>query len=104
MWGSSAAITAVLMTTSRLARSFWLGSSTSPPLMTRSNLSDCAIAPEGLRAIRAPPAAAPARKSRRDRGRIVFLRLFFLRLSFSRAGVVARAAVADHAHRLNLDL
>src|SRR5260221_14038945 len=30
--------------------------------------------------------------------------LFLLRLAFGRAGMVARAAVADHADRLDLDL
>src|SRR5512134_1707229 len=36
---STASMMPKRMPTSRLARSFWLGSSTSPPLMTRSNLS-----------------------------------------------------------------
>src|SRR5712691_8008692 len=105
MSGSSAAITAFLMPMSRRARSFWLVSSTSPPLMTRSNLSVCARAPDAPRPSKAPPAAAPERNSRRETGRMVFsVWLFLLRLAFGRAGVVARAAVADHAHRLDLDL
>src|SRR6266436_7817699 len=103
MSGSRAAITAFLMPMSRRARSFWLVSSTSPPLMTRSNLSDCANAP-APRPSKVPPAAAPARNSRREMGRMVFSVLFLLRLAFGRAGMVARAAVADHAHRLDLDL
>src|SRR5882762_9467471 len=104
MSASSAAITAFLMPTSRRARSFWAGSSTSPPLMTRSNLSDCASAP-APRPSKVPPAAAPARNSRRETGRMVFsLCLFFLRLAFGRAGMVVRAAVADHAYGLDLDL
>src|SRR6267154_10703 len=102
---SSAAITAFLMPTSRRARSFWAGSSTSPPLMTRSNLSDCASAPAAPRPSKVPPAAAPARNSRRETGRMVFSScLFFLRLAFGRAGMVVRAAVADHAYGLDLDL
>src|SRR6266853_69330 len=103
MSGSSAAITAFLMPMSRRARSFWLVSSTSPPLMTRSNLSDCANAP-APRPSKVPPAAAPARNSRREMGRMVFSVLFLLRLAFGRAGMVARAVVADHADRLDLDL
>src|SRR6266571_1291628 len=105
MSGSSAAITAFLMPTSRRARSFWPGSSASPPLMTRSNLSVCASAPAVPRPSKVPPAAAPARNSRREMGRMVFsVCLFLLRLAFGRAGMIARAAVADHAHRLDLDL
>src|SRR2546422_6601884 len=101
---SSAAITAFLMPTSRRARSFWPGSRTSPPLMTRSNLSDCASAP-APRPSKVPPAAAPARNSRREMGRMAFsVCLFLLRLAFGRAGMVARAAVADHTDRLDLDL
>src|SRR5205809_5819325 len=103
MSGSRAAITAFLLPMSRRARSFWLVSSTSPPLMTRSNLSDCASAP-APRPSKVPPAAAPARNSRREMGRMVFSVLFLLRLAFGRAGMVARAAVADHADGLDLDL
>src|SRR6267143_5447909 len=104
MSASSAAITAFLTPMSRRARSFWLVSSTSPPLMTRSNLSDCASAP-APRPSRAPPAAAPAMNSRRETGRMASsCGLFLLRLAFGRAGIVARAAVADHADRLDLDL
>src|SRR5882672_6994636 len=98
--GSSAAITAFLMPMSRFARSFWLGSSTSPPLMTRSNLSDCARAP-APRPRRVPPAAAPIRKSRRV---CMGVSLFLLSLGFSGAGMVVGAAVTDHADRLDLDL
>src|SRR6266851_2999946 len=105
MSGSSAAITAFLMPMSRRARSFWLVSSTSPPLMTRSNLSVCASAPDAPKASKVPPAAAPERNSRRETGRMVFsVWLFLLRLAFGRAGMVARTAVADHADRLDLDL
>src|SRR5258705_35084 len=105
MSASSAAITAFLMPMSRRARSFWLASSTSPPLTTRSNLSNCARAPAPTPPSIAPPAAAPIRKSRRERACMVFsVYLSLLRLPFGRAGVVARAAVADHAHRLDLDL
>src|SRR6267143_714507 len=104
MSASSAAITAFLMPTSRRARSFWPGSSTSPPLMTRSNLSDCANAP-APRPSKVAPAAVPARNSRREMSRMVFsVCLFLLRLAFGRAGMVARAAVTDHADRLDLDL
>src|SRR5947209_20112187 len=104
MSGSSAAITAFLMPISRRARSFWPGSNTSPPLTTRSNLSDCANAPVP-RPSKVPPAAAPARNSRREMGRMVTsVCLFLLHLAFGRAGMVARAAVADHADRLDLDL
>src|SRR5256886_2636073 len=70
--GSSAAISALRMPTSRRARSFWLVSSTSPPLMTRSNLSACASAPAAPRPSKLPPAAAPARNSRREMGRMLF--------------------------------
>src|SRR6266852_8098916 len=105
MSGSSAAITAFLMPTSRRARSFWPGSSTSPPLMTRSNLSVCASAPAAPKPNKVLPAAAPARNSRREMGRIVFsVWLFLLRLAFGRAGIIVRAAVADHTDRLDLDL
>src|SRR5882762_6687776 len=105
MSASSAAITAFLMPTSRRARSFWPGSSTSPPLMTRSNLSACASAPAAPRPSKVPPAAAPERKSRRETGRMLFSAwLLLFRLAFGRAGMVARAAVADHADRLDLDL
>src|SRR5712692_8476840 len=104
MSGSSAAITAFLMPISRLARSFRPGSSTSPPLITRSNLSPvCASAAAPGRPSTAPP-AAPRRKSRLEMERIGPSVLFLLRLGFGRAGMVARAAVADHAHRLDLDL
>src|SRR5713101_4216462 len=104
MSGSSAAITAFLMPTSRRARSFWPASSTSPPLMTRSNLSDCANAPVP-RPSKVPPVAAPARNSRREMGRMVTsVCLFLPRLAFGRAGMVARAAVADDADRLDFDL
>src|SRR5262245_50087593 len=98
--GSSAAITAFRMPMSRFARSFWLGSSTSPPLMTRSNLSVWASAP-APRPRRAPPAAAPIRKSRRV---CMSISLFLLRLGFGGARVVGPAAVADHSDRLDLDL
>src|SRR6266581_273736 len=104
MSASSAVITAFLMPMSRRARSFWLVSSTSPPLMTRSNLSVCASAP-APRPSKAPPAAAPAMNSRREMGRMLSsCGLFLLRLAFGRAGMVARAAVADDADRLDLDL
>src|SRR5882672_1371472 len=97
--GSSAAITALRMPMSRLARSFWLGSSTSPPLITRSNLSVWARAP-APEARRAPPAAAPIRKSLLV---CMGVSLFLLRLGLGGAGMLGRAAVADHAHRLDLD-
>src|SRR5712692_6733320 len=105
MSASSAAITALRMPTSRRARNLWLVSSTSPPLMTRSNLSVCASAPAAPRPSKVLPAAAPARNSRREMGRIVFsVWLFLLRLAFGRAGIIVRAAVADHTDRLDLDL
>src|SRR5882762_6987149 len=101
---SSAAITAFLMPTSRRARSFWLVSSTSPPLMTRSNLSVWASALAPRPSIDTP-VAAPIKKSRLERGCIgPPYCLFFLRLAFGRAGIVARAAVADDSYRLDLDL
>src|SRR6516162_4907911 len=62
------------MPMSRLPRSDWLGSSTSPPLITRSNLSS------GVMAARAEPPRASAnepavtRKSRRDALGMAFLR------------------------------
>src|SRR5215813_14698942 len=65
------------MRMSRLPRSDWLGSSTSPPLTTRSNLSS------GAMAARAEPPRASAnepavtRKSRRDALGMAFLLLRF---------------------------
>ena len=53
---------------SRLPRRFWLGSSTSPPLMTRSNLSFGPIAAKaGALAAASASRACGARKSRRDK-------------------------------------
>src|SRR3954470_14930168 len=65
---SIASITPQRMPMSRLPRSDWLGSSTSPPLITRSNLS---LGPIAAPARRLESAAAPveverARKLRRD--------------------------------------
>src|ERR1700682_5846475 len=56
------------MPISRRPRSDWLGSSTSPPLMTRSNLSSGPMAARAGMPKPAASAAAPAvpRKSRRD--------------------------------------
>src|SRR5437762_11908979 len=58
------------MPTSRFARRFWLGSSTSPPLMTRSNLSFGPMAARSARGTNNPDAVAAARadetKWRRD--------------------------------------
>src|SRR6185312_9717881 len=67
MLSSTASTTPQRMPMSRFARSDWLGSSTSPPLITRSNLS---FGPMAARAVpdNAVAAADPerTRKSRRD--------------------------------------
>src|SRR5882757_9147232 len=65
---SIASIAPQRMPMSRLPRSDWLGSSTSPPLMTRSNLSFGPIAALARRPDRVAAAAEPesARKLRRD--------------------------------------
>src|ERR1700754_4957245 len=68
--GSIASMTPQRMPMSRLPRSDWLGSSTSPPLITRSNLSAGPIAaPAGVAEPDNVAAAAEpvsARKWRRD--------------------------------------
>src|SRR3954464_4076643 len=68
--GSIASTTPQRMPMSRLPRSDWLGSSTSPPLITRSNLSAGPIAASAAvsRPETAAVAAVPvsARKFRRD--------------------------------------
>src|ERR1700738_2270155 len=71
MLAASASITPNLMPMSLLPRSDWLGSITSPPLMTRSNLSFgpmAALAPETKRALaaKAPNAPVLVRNSRRE--------------------------------------
>src|SRR3954466_12400313 len=65
---SIASIAPQRMPMSRLPRSDWLGSSTSPPLMTRSNLSFGPIAALARRPDSVAAAADPdsARKLRRD--------------------------------------
>src|SRR6201991_255523 len=65
---SIASIAPQRMPMSRLPRSDWLGSSTSPPLMTRSNLSFGPIAALARRPDSVAAAAEPdsARKLRRD--------------------------------------
>src|SRR6201991_3289428 len=67
---STASITPQRMPMSRLPRSDWLGSSTSPPLMTRSNLSFGPLAALARRPASGAGAAAAepdsARKLRRD--------------------------------------
>src|SRR2546428_533818 len=71
MSASIASILPARMPMSRRARSFWPGSSSSPPLMTRSNLSSGPIAARTA-ALIVPPAAAanaapiPATKRRRS--------------------------------------
>src|SRR5262245_41408487 len=70
MSASTASTTPNRMPMSRRARSFWLGSRTSPPLITRSNLSCGPIAARTARPTRpeaasAETAPAPARKRRR---------------------------------------
>src|ERR1051325_552639 len=61
------------MPMSRLPRRFWLGSSTSPPLMRRANLSSGPMAPLAGRPAAATKANEPAveRKLRRDDADIV---------------------------------
>ena len=88
MSASTASITPKRMPMSRLPRSDWLGSSTSPPLITRSNLSF------GPMAARAGPAAAAsanapavARKSRRD---VIDMTHLPMQPPFGRAGWCAR--------------
>src|SRR5262249_60521575 len=68
------------MPMSRLPRSDWLGSSTSPPLTTRSNLSSGAMAAraEPPRASASEPAVT--RKSRRDALGMGFLLLRYWRV------------------------
>ena len=75
---------------SRLARRFWLGSSTSAPLTRRSNLSLGPIAAQAgvLAAVAAATDADPARASnvRRETADMAFLhRLSFARLAIVRA-------------------
>src|SRR5262245_23640026 len=76
---STASIAPQRMPMSRLPRSDWLGSSTSPPLMTRSNLSFGPMA-ASARPTRAVAAAEPdnARKWRRENPAMVTLPLRFL--------------------------
>src|SRR3954466_5016604 len=57
---STASMTPQRMPMSRMPRSFWLGSSTSPPLITRSNLSPGPIAACTARASAPEPASATA--------------------------------------------
>src|SRR5579871_834933 len=69
MSGSMASITPKRMPTSRRPRSDWLGSSTSPPLITRSYLSFGPMAANaGRPAAESASAAAPVRTRRRDAG------------------------------------
>src|SRR5215207_3344671 len=68
------------MPMSRRPRRDWLGSSTSPPLMTRSNLSaapgaPCAEAGPNPAAVAIETEAAPVRNSRRDASNIAALRV-----------------------------
>src|SRR5476649_1533134 len=82
--GSIASTTPQRMPMSRLPRSDWLGSSTSPPLITRSNLSVGAIAaPAGVarRPDRTTAAVDPesARKWRRDTTDIRFPTVFLFK-------------------------
>src|SRR5450759_3079439 len=78
--GSIASITPQRMPMSRLPRSDWLGSSTSPPLITRSNLSAGPMAaPAGV--VKRPDSVAAAadpvsaRKLRRDKADMDMLAL-----------------------------
>jgi len=94
MLSASCSTTPQRMPMSRLARSDWLGSSTSPPLMTRSNLS---FGPMTARAGPARVTAAAdvesARKSRRDSAVMAFLpKLRFSCLSMMRP----RSALRKH--------
>src|SRR5258706_12736330 len=82
------------MPMSRTPRSFWLGSSTSPPLITRSNLSFGPIAACTARARDADAASAnvPARNFRLDLVCICGLP-FGWRLAYHRAHEIASACV-----------
>src|SRR6476619_2956331 len=79
---STASITPQRMPMSRLPRSDWLGSSTSPPLITRSNLSFGPIAAlaDVVKRGDSAAAAAPvnARKFRRDNAGMAFPLVSFL--------------------------
>src|SRR5262245_7498851 len=66
MSASTASIFPKRMPISRLPRSDWLGSSTSPPLMTRSNLSFGPMAPRAGAAAVSAITLDEIRKSRRD--------------------------------------
>src|SRR5438046_8159975 len=67
MSASIASILPARMPISRLARSFWPGSSSSPPLMTRSNLSSGPIAARTARLIVPTAKAAPIPATKRRR-------------------------------------
>src|SRR3977135_1700395 len=83
--GISASIASIMpqrMPMSRFPRSDWLGSSTSPPLMTRSNLSFGPMAAPADVVKRRDSAAAAdpvsARKLRRDNADMAFPKLYLL--------------------------
>src|ERR1700684_4617314 len=90
---STASITPQRMPISRFPRRDWLGSSTSPPLITKSNLSFGPIAAKAGDVDRAA-AAVPARKWRRGGPDIVALPpvLRFLYFNDAMAGAFAQAA------------
>src|SRR5438552_8067732 len=67
MSASIASILPARMPISRLARSFWPGSSSSPPLMTRSNLSSGPIAARTARLMVPTAKAAPIPATKRRR-------------------------------------
>src|SRR5437879_5194590 len=67
MSASIASILPARMPISRRARSFWPGSSSSPPLMTRSNLSSGPIAARTARLIGPTAKAAPIPATKRRR-------------------------------------
>ena len=95
---SIASITPQRMPMSRLPRSDWLGSSTSPPLITRSNLSVGPIAASAEPVNRPDRAAAAAdpvrlRKLRRENADMVALpRCYFLSMDDAPAAGIAQAA------------
>src|SRR5262249_3820920 len=98
---STASIMPQRMPMSRFPRSDWLGSSTSPPLMTRSNLSFGPIAaPAGP--VSAATAADPlkARKLRRDNPVMATLppRMFLWRDDAPLAGIAQAGSGWARAH------
>ena len=105
--GSIASITPQRMPMSRFPRNDWLGSSTSPPLITRSNLSVGPIAAAACVVNRPDNAAAAepvsARKLRRDNADMLALpKKVFLSINDAPAGEVAQAADASASNAAGL--